>query len=229
MTQFKKAQIVMLPTYTESKLYLASDNKLNLAHINYADKVLPGCFLKHLYVISEDKIEEDDWFILNMSDNARPDELHQMGKNNYSKTGGISFKEENSWTRACKKVIATTNEKLGLAKPAQDFIRKYISSYNKGKIIRDVHVEYECILCFKEPKCTNCYSKCLIGYKLKVHAETNTVNIKKLQESWNREGIRALFLEFGTDATTKQIKFGHIPSEFVADELEINNWLNNKL
>jgi hypothetical protein len=61
---------------------------------------------KYLLVVDDSEIKEGDWFHLDMSDNDRPDEIHQMGINKRSKTGGINFSEPNSWTSCCKKIIA---------------------------------------------------------------------------------------------------------------------------
>jgi len=66
----------------------------------------------HIYITSNEEIKEGDWFHLDMSDNDRPDEIHQMGANKRSKTGGIIFSEPNSWTIACNKIILTTDPTL---------------------------------------------------------------------------------------------------------------------
>jgi hypothetical protein len=41
-----------------------------------------------------------------------PDEIHQMGSDGWSKTGGIHFCEGNSWVDSCKKIILTTDQDL---------------------------------------------------------------------------------------------------------------------
>jgi hypothetical protein len=60
----------------------------------------------YILAVSDEEIKENDYFHLDMSDNNRPDEIHQMGNNKWSKTGGINFSQSSAWTRCCKKIIA---------------------------------------------------------------------------------------------------------------------------
>ncbi len=93
-----------------------------------------------------------------------------------------------------RKIIATTdssliiiNNKLDsrdllhtliLPQPSQSFIEKYIEKYNKGEKIADVMVEYESI---------NSHVLGLI--RLKVNPKDNTITIKPIKDSWNREEV----------------------------------------
>jgi len=129
MKQFKRAQVVILPiegTNENSQLFLYPDNQLLKSPMGN----------QHLYIISDDEIKEEDWFI-NLSNNV--------------------VAQAHSWiyVSTCKKIIATT-DKLStddtpkntvgaiigveemLPQPSQQFIERYIESYNKGKIITDV-------------------------------------------------------------------------------------------
>jgi hypothetical protein len=102
--------IHVLPTSKPSRLVL-SDNSI-LTIIEESNYNLSHIKSVHAYITADEEIKEGDWFVLDMSDNDRPDELHQMGTNKWSKTGGINFSETTAWTICCKKVILTTNSHL---------------------------------------------------------------------------------------------------------------------
>ena len=181
MEQFKKAKVIMLPTENKSNIGIVyrdvekTKGKLVLnlkVNDNYKSYI-------NLYIISDDEIEDGDWFI-NLLDNS----IHQATNWIYVST--------------CKKIIATTDtslieniEMIGtgstylfkLPQPSQQFIEKYIESYNKGEVITDVLVEYELeninIHRFED--------------ELKVNPKDNTIIIKKLKNSWNREEVIELF------------------------------------
>ena len=94
-----------------------------------------------------------------------------------------------------REVLATTDESLRtkykennhqhlskynyiLPQPSQQFIQKYIEEYNKGNIITDVLVEYDVH--------KNSFIPLWIP---KVNPKDNTITIKKVKDSWNREEI----------------------------------------
>ena len=83
-----------------------------------------------------------------------------------------------------EKIIATTDISLvkeyNLPQPSQQFIQKYIEEYNKGNIITDVLVEYEYLL----------DDRAVLPYwNLKVNTKDNTITIKKLKETYNKEEL----------------------------------------
>ena len=143
---------------------------------------------QHLYIISDDEIKEGDWFI-NLLDNS----IHQATNWIYVST--------------CKKIIATTDTSLKitctncpnnfseclkctndkLPQPSQQFIERFIESYNAGQVIDDVLVEYE--LSYEASKIIEHHINKIP--KLKVD-KNNTITIKKLKDSWNREEVIAL-------------------------------------
>ena len=71
---------------------------------------------------------------------------------------------------------------ITLPQPSQQFIQKYIEEYNRGNIINDVLVEYGIIY---EGRSYDLYNP----DKLKVNLKNNTITIKKVKDSWNREEI----------------------------------------
>ena len=96
---------------------------------------------RNIYITSSEEIKEGDWFHLDMSDNDRPDEIHQMGPNKRSKTGGISFLEPNNWTRACKKIILTTDPTL-IADGIQAIDNEFLEWFVKNPTCEFVEIIY---------------------------------------------------------------------------------------
>ena len=62
-----------------------------------------------------------------------------------------------------------------LPKPSQSFIEKYIEKYNKGEQITDVLVEY--------------WAHTEEHPQLKINPKDNTITIKPVKDSWNREEV----------------------------------------
>ena len=68
-----------------------------------------------------------------------------------------------------------------LPQPSQQFIQKYIEEYNKGNVITDVLVEYDYLL----------DDRAVLPYwNLKVNTKDNTITIKKVKDSWNRDEVK---------------------------------------
>lgn len=196
MNQFKRAQVIMLPTEKVTTLAIVENKGLCLG--KYFPNV--GYYqAKNLYIISDDEIKEGDWRIVANKDSSIYGEIaqHDGKKKPYPK-----------W----KKIIATTDTSLyqatgkaykmvdgfkptykNLPQPSQQFIEKYIEFYNKGEVITDVLVEYDYVMCPNEPKCINCYSKCCIGNKLKINPKDNTITIKKLKDNFTLKELKRAF------------------------------------
>lgn len=125
----KKCQLVMLAT-EKSKICLKGDY---LFYDHQSDIVLIKTSLykpQHLYVISDDEIKVGDWFYAD--EFAKPEQAKYFEGNLVN--GFIKS--------ACKKIIATNDESLGLPRPSNEFIKAYVNAYNKGKQITDIMVEY---------------------------------------------------------------------------------------
>jgi hypothetical protein len=150
MEQFKRAKAILLPhndINTKITKYLPNtislNNDISAPHTN-----------QHLYIILNDDIK-DGKYAVDLQNNkiVTFTDIYRIGRN----------------AKRFKKIIATTDTSLQITKntsnPAlyeyiqqgsvcstyedllpqlsQQFIEKYIESYNKGKIITDVLVEYE--------------------------------------------------------------------------------------
>lgn len=193
----KKAQVVMLPhnnINTTITKYLPNTLSLN------NDRLAPHTN-QHLYIISDDEIKNSDWVLFS-----------------YYRENGMLFKfiEKNEWGSSklynpitkkeewygnmfeYRKIIATTDISLNLAKTSQEFVEKYIEEYNKGNVIKDVLVEYEN---FTNIDCKmhidNSATETInVIQDLKVNPKDNTITIKELKESWTREEVFSLITTF---------------------------------
>ena len=201
MEQFKRVKVVMLPTNKPSKLgNLATYQGRSLAKV-IKEGVKPINTIVqfwNLYIISNDEIKEGDWYINLLQDNT----IYQNNIKNYNVNKSYF-----------KKIIATTDTSLKiprknshtnsvwkldgalLPQPSKQFIEKYIEEYNKGNVITDVLVEYELIS--NEEYFGNTVNPDndvpYFDEKLKINPKDNTITIKKVKDSWNREEV----IEFG--------------------------------
>ena len=140
MNQFKRAQVVILPTeqYTNLCLghnlsYVESKNNISIDAIWKSIKLQYPYKPQHLYIISDDEIKENNTHFYN----PHSGQLQISGNH----TDYIAINKN-----GCKKIIATTDVSLGLPQPSEQFIQKYIEEYNKCNVITDVSVEYEYLL-----------------------------------------------------------------------------------
>lgn len=234
MEQFKRVKVVMLPT-GESNLSINRSYKERGIGVEvgkpyltycktfkyYSSVTDNSCNPQHLYIISDDEIKEGDWFI---GDNVS---LRQCTSNN---AGNINFK--GGWysgSENCKKIIATTDTSLNTQninndtksiviypQPSQQFIEKYIESYNKGEIIIDILVEYENKFDGKEYiDEQDAYGYDKFKQTLKINSKDNTITIRKLKDSWNKEEIIKLIEDYSVfDDGTVSTR---------------NKWINNNL
>lgn len=157
------------------------------------------CYLgQHLYITSDDETKKGDYGL--------------------SKLNEIVRFEKNFDPKLYKKIIATTNSSLKIARedsdtnsiwkidgallpqPSQSFIEKYIIEYNTGNIITDVMVEYG----YTVNKSMGHFHQ-EREYFLKVNSKDNTITIRKTKTSWSREEVdilcRKAFLLYKSDDT----------------------------
>jgi len=223
MNQFKRAKVIMLPTEEQTKLWISKGTNIlrDLSNIIGMKQAIG----QHIYIISDDEIKEGDWYL--QYGNLSGWKLLQSRKDIslFEKDKKIISTNDKTCHKNCNCSIVCTKrcEKL-LPEPSQQFITKYIESYNKGEIITDVLVEYE--------KAT--YDKWFdnggqpVFDTIKVNPKDNTITIRKNKDSWNREEHRvnimyclSLFAtERGLTPTSKEMK---IVNEWG------DNWCNKNL
>lgn len=218
MDNVKRAQVIILPT--ENKTYIGKhlEDEVYLSLYTWYLKTLnipnkrQG---QHLYIISDDEIKEGDWFI-NLFNNV--------------------VVQAHNWiyVSTCKKIIATTDTSLkinnitrqlendapniiSLPQPSQQFIEKYIESYNNGEVITNVLVDYKTNILYPMIENNN-----LI---LKVNTKDNTITIKKLKDNWNLEEIKSILLQFAKDCNENEDLIRY----YNRDYKNLNNWIQKNL
>ena len=232
MKQFKRVQIIMLPKNNKSHIYhIKANNTLGyiLGQVESDLEQFPNqtnTQNQHLYIISNDDIK-DDKYAVDLQNNkiVTFTDIYRIGRN----------------AKRFKKIIATTDTSLQITKntsnpalyeyiqqgsvcstyedllpqPSQQFIEKYIECYNKGEVITDVMIEYEdYILNQSKIGLSN-----IILERLKVNPKDNTITIKSIKDSWNREEVIKLLEE------VRWQTIGN-PTEFTKN---FKNWIEQNL
>lgn len=222
MSSFKKAQVIILPTEDKTNISLNKNNTLILrdAYIISQDDEK----YQHLYIISDDEIKEGDCVLTTLHS-----KIEQVLNNKTS----LEF-----YKQRAKKIIATTNTVLSrelriqvgddsnyidvkYPQPSQQFIEKYIESYNKNEVITDVLVE---LLSEESYGCDLAYYG-LSEPELKVNPKDNTIIIKEIKDTWNREEVKAKLLELLKDISDDETLLHH----YAGDYREFNNWIEENL
>jgi len=204
MNQFKRVQVIILSTsnivnslkgYEDTSLLFKYQKEYKTI-----DAEKPYVCNYHLYIISDDEIKGDSYVYSPFTNT-----IIQLAID-------IKFIPKD-WIKnnGYKKVIATTDSSLkifggkgdicdlyyNLPQPSQQFIKKYIESYNKSEVITDVLVEYENIQTTKKEDYQYRNGSSNLNYedKLKINPKDNTITIKKLKDSWNREEVHNLMMQ----------------------------------
>lgn len=189
--------------------------------ISYSYPIVSGEFVnwykKHyeyqnLYILSDEKIKKGDW-VYDEDDNS----ILQCEQPNLIGIGEY-------------KIIATTNKSLKsldwqntfddstdnyLPEPSEGFIKAYIEAYNSGNPITEVDVEY---LQYNYPHQPHNF---VDHEEIKVNSKDNTITIRKIKDSWNREKIYKLM--------NKAVQWGRNANNYQATQQEIDNWIKQNL
>lgn len=238
MEQFKRAQVIILSTQDNN-----SQLAINLGVGEFIGQKIPKGDLcissskgwsnafrpQHLYIISDDEIKEGDWVIDSGGIIRKVDRINEEGRLHLSDLFALTIHP-----KSCKKIISTTDTSLTidciqecklttnihysklLPQPSQQFIEKYIEEYNKGNIIKDVLVEYELI-----PFSKNAPNR-ERGSRLKINSKDNTITIKKLKDSWNREEVENLLYKITEDFSSSSRLTTYFRSK-------TDNWIKENL
>lgn len=205
-----KAKIIMLPTENETMVLRntycfteAHGNPLKYGRIRNA--VERGFEYQHLYVITNEEIKEDDWYV-NDKMIFKADSVFDNGNNpNQNKLN--------------KKIAATTNKlynNIGgklLTQKLPTFSQEFLKQYCEAGGIDEVEIEEE-----------------WLGYdgilgkninKIKVNID-NTINIKPIKTSWNREEVETLCNDLLNELTQNDLPRGVIKSHGT-------NWIKENL
>ena len=177
---FKRTKVVMLPTNEKAK---GGDLRLQngiLFKVSYASDSESA---QHLYFLSDEEIKEGDWWI-----DLLENRIFQVTEEDV-----IVAKADGLPHNGFKKIIATTDKSLVVSKdtgivgieynlpqPSEGFILKFADSYNSGKPITEVDVEYISNLEQIGSEDDEYFEK------LKVDPKDNTITIKKTKDTWNK-------------------------------------------
>jgi hypothetical protein len=179
----------------------------NVIHLVSYSKGLATNNQQHLYILSDDPIQDGDWFVKMRSFNNKPS-LYKEDKKAFMNSEWLNSGDVND----CFKVIASTDTQLGLPQPSKAFIQKYVELYNKGQQITEIDVEYEyveqecnsstnwidcdsngtdfykCTVCGNVGASDICIETVREGYLPKVD-NNNTITIRKVKDSYSREEV----------------------------------------
>jgi len=194
MSTLKKVQVVMLPTNEKANLFIDKNQLLYFPDHKRSYVEWKDVQYQHLYFLSNEEIKEGDWVY-----NSISKEIYQFKENH------VDYEN---------KIIATTDSSLKihpmqmntphydyLPEPSQSFLEVYVREYNRGHQIKEVQVEYEEHLEFSD----NTQGRQAIinlekdWYRLKVNPKDNTITIKRVKESWNREEVIELLDKISDD------------------------------
>lgn len=180
MKQFKRAKVVRLSTTNDSNIYLKPQNGHLVIVTDTRVKRYVTTFnfpKQHLYIISDDEIKEGDWFY-NIHSKIVGRAAFDFGKDDLAKK--VIATTDTSLYIHQKETVSLSERVFYLFQSSQQFIEKYIEEYNKGNVITDVLVEYEYLL----------DNRVVLPYwNLKVNIKDNTITIKKLKETYNKEEL----------------------------------------
>jgi hypothetical protein len=140
-TKEPTANILLVKDNGEIQIFDKSFYDMWKFHQQFGDFAPSNAVYKNIYITSSEEIKEGDWFALDMSHSSTlPDEIHQMGSDNWSKTGGIHFCEGNSWIKSCKKIILTTDQDL-IKDGVQAIDDEFLCWFVKNPSCEEVEVE----------------------------------------------------------------------------------------
>lgn len=221
---FKKCKVVMLPTEKATSIIKnLKDNSLSFGKILGPQFIRYGEEGQHLYALSDDKIEENDWVIPNDLEFAfRPWQFKQA-------PCPLPF-----WgcRDNCKKIIATTDtlesEELGLIFRIPRMSGSFIKKYCELGGINEVMVEYEDKGYQKrtnpeEIKPLKHQYTWIENIQLKV-APDNTITIKRVKDSWNREEVNELLIRL-----LEECKINMVIGTSVYVDNKGRNWIKENL
>jgi hypothetical protein len=211
----KKKSVVMLPTEKaipnriikigSNFLAKADKDKYRIYDSAYAGYYQP----QHLYILSREEIKTGDYayhWILGPGKIIIEHGIECFQTLPNKNGGSVTTPWKRNLEDDLLKVIATTDKSLtiyikqldkttpiwsNLPEPSQGFIDKFISEYNKENKIEHVMVEYErgyegmngFIKSDKE------ISSDKIIHEIKINTKDNTITIKPVKNSWNREEV----------------------------------------
>lgn len=199
---YKKHKVVMLPTETSSivkvtetgQLFFAKDIQYVTQKSSYYKELYQ--IPQHLYILSDEEIKTNMW------------EKYPIGTWFYSPIRGDVSQlqpKEIGYDPGGWIVIASTDKSLGwseetkclpslpnqMPRPSDSFIKKYCELGG----IDEVMVEYEEKEC-QYSDCARTICDCSHAELIMKVAPDNTITIKEIKDSWNKEEVISLLQEY---------------------------------
>jgi hypothetical protein len=139
-----QVNVVTLPTEKASHIGFYTDPKDTRLYFNSSKTPLlknqPNWKPQHLYFLSDDEIKEEDWCydtLRNIISKCIEIIPKDIKPNDYLVFEGNMGNPRDTY----KKIIATTDESLGLPRPSNEFLKKFCELGGVDKVL----VEYEII------------------------------------------------------------------------------------
>jgi hypothetical protein len=254
--KLKKAKVIMLPTenrvplecgliqtyYSNGKEYLLGIARQEVEVCFYSphssggsltsplERNFPTWKGQHLYVITDDRVKEDDWCIL----------MNELLQIKSIDCDYILFTDRKSLRTSsiedCKKIIATTDKSLllygkvdkSITRPLPQIPQAFIEKCCSNGIINEINVDY-----VKICKCNHwvehskkvddneCTDK--ETYKLEVN-KNNEVIIYPIKTSWTRKEVIAIIME-----TAQIAAYDNWNGEGVTSLDDVEDWIEKNL
>ena len=204
---WKEHELVLLPTDKAENALIKSISALNLHgldKLHYSNQYLTQEYLSHinckpyhLYILSNDKINDDDWSYDRM--------MKSIGQRNNVYSSKIIATTD-------KLVIKNMQDSNGVreidfdllvSKIPESFINTFVTEYNRDNVFTEVEIEYEkyALCCSKHVSSTYCAEQCkeyTEHVKLKINLD-NTINIKPYKYNYTKEEVELLIMKYALD------------------------------
>jgi len=179
-SMFKKHKVVMLPTEKASRLFIVNDKKLynngQLAGTDIEVSAGSNYINQHLYILSDEEIKEPCYAYCIVSNTVE-----------WLSNLQIKVLRKESW----KKIISSTDSSLrteiynSLPRPSDSFIKKYCELGGIDEVMVEYYKDGYKLVDTKEG-----WKRDEDSYELFLKvAPDNTITIKRIRDSWNKEEV----------------------------------------
>lgn len=191
----EKCKVISIASRVKSILRLNLSNQIL---INNEEAL--ACPYIHLYILSDEKINEGDWCMCDDRMSIYEDPKYFVGKCKSIFNGWIHVidgqGENPDWT---KKIIASTDKNLNLPEPSPQFVEKYVEEYNKRNFIDNVDVLFQTDWNPETIMCMEGYGdnpdKHPYVPKPKVD-KNNYITITKIKDSWSKDELTQIIHDY---------------------------------
>lgn len=196
----KRSQVVMLPTKEKAKLYLYKD--VELVHAVREHSEGNNTYKnQHIYFLSNDEIKEGDWYH-NSIDNSIKQASDWIYVSTCKKIIATTDESLKIIPKGFKSGVGALSHAYRLPQPSQYFLHLYYTIYNTGKPIEWVSIEYELNQCdgcqanlpiidgiHRDSQMFGIACSKEMYNKLKINPKDNTITIRPIKNSWNRDEV----------------------------------------